>query len=246
MSSALKDFLRQFALVRATAAMVRKRRAAAELARARRPGTYEPMIAEYLGREQQPRLQIGSGPHFFPGWLNTDYFPVSREFVFMDATKQFPLPSDTFELSFSEHIIEHIPYEGGENMLRETFRVLKPGGVVRVATPDLTKFIGLFKPQHTQLEKDYMKWAVDTYYPEVKLYMPGFVLNNFVRNWGHLFIYDPDTLKITLERAGFVDVRQCEPGESQVAGLRGAEHHGKMIGDDFNRFETLVMEGRKP
>lgn len=246
MGSGLKEFLKGVGPLRASVLAARDRRAQMELARARRQPVYQAQIDAYLAQEVMPRLQIGSGRNFIEGWLNTDYAPEDRNYVFLDATKTFPLPSNTFDLTYSEHIIEHIPFQGGENLARESFRILKPGGTMRVATPDLSKFLGLFGREHTEFEKEYMKWGVDTYYPGVGIYNPCMVLNNFVRQWDHLFIYDPDTMKLILERAGFVNVRHCEVGESTVPGLQNIERHAKIIGDAYNRFETMVHEGTKP
>ena len=58
---------------------------------------------------------------------------MSLRVVYMDATEPFPLPSQSFDAVHCEHVIEHVAYEAGMTMLRECRRVLRPGGVLRIA-----------------------------------------------------------------------------------------------------------------
>ena len=89
----------------------------------------------YLAGASEPRLHIGCGGNFLAGWLNTDLYPDTSDVCHLDATAPFPLPDSSFDLIFTEHVIEHIPLTGGLNLLAESFRVLKPGGRIPVGTP---------------------------------------------------------------------------------------------------------------
>src|SRR5215469_1479512 len=82
-----------------------------------------------------PKLHIGCGDHPIEGWINTDLNPCMMGVGPMDATKTFPFVDNFFTHIFSEHMIEHITKEEGEFMLRECFRVLKPGGKIRISCP---------------------------------------------------------------------------------------------------------------
>ena len=60
---------------------------------------------------------------------------------------------------------------------------------------------------------------------------------------GHQFIYDHSTLRVALEKTGFVDIMNRAPGQSDDEILRGVEFHGRIIGnEELNAFETMVME----
>jgi len=205
-------------------------------------------IRRYLNRCDVPRLQLGAGINVLNGWLNTDMFPHPRyrEVVFLDARRRFPLPDCTFQYVFSEHLIEHMEYQDGVRMLGECFRVLRPGGRIRIATPDLRALLDLYRADKTDLQQRYIAWAVDTYLPEIGIYQDVFVINNFFRNWGHRFIYDEKALTDALLRVGFREVRRCEVGDSPDIHLKGLESHGRFIGADFNRLETLVLEAVRP
>src|SRR5512133_1171766 len=95
------------------------------------------IIRRYLRSNTVRKLQIGAGPTQLPGWLCTDIDPRSDEAVYLDATRRFPFEDGTFDYVYSEHMIEHITWLQGLSMLKECRRVMRPGGTLRVATPDL-------------------------------------------------------------------------------------------------------------
>jgi hypothetical protein len=70
--------------------------------------------------------------------------------------------------------------------------------------------------------------------------------NNYMRSWGHQFIYDEATLAGLLAKSGFVSVHRCEIGHSDDLNLAGQEMRQFAIGVAANEFETLVMEATKP
>lgn len=204
-------------------------------------------IQTYLSSHQVRKLQIGAGPNTLEGWLNTDYVPSHRGVIFLNATKRFPFEDRSFDYVFSEHQIEHLTYKEGLFMLRECHRILKTGGRIRIATPDLETLISLYTPNKSDIQQRYIKWIIDKCIPEVGIYRESFVINNAFRNFGHQFIYDRATLQSAMENAGFIDIARYVPGDSDDELLREVESHGKAVGnEDMNRFETLVLEARRP
>jgi predicted SAM-dependent methyltransferase len=178
------------------------------------------------------------------GWLNTDMDPKSREIVFLDATKPLPFKDYNFNYVFAEHCIEHLTYNEGLCMLRECYRILKPGGRIRIATPSLETLVGLYTPHKSELQQRFISWIIDSFLPEVRIYNECFVVNNAFRNpnWGHKFIYDRVTLEMAMKKSGFTNVAHYMPGQSDDAVLRGIEAHGL---EDMNRFETMVLEAER-
>jgi predicted SAM-dependent methyltransferase len=204
------------------------------------------VIKNYFKLHQTRKLQIGTGRNALKGWLNTDRdTAVSKETVFMDAQKKFLFAESTFDYIFCEHFIEHLDYWNGLRFIQECHRVLKPGGKLRISTPDLCFLIDLFAENKTELQHRYIKWAVDSQ-TDFDIYLDTFVINNFFRSWGHKFIYDYKTLKDSMTRCGFINIRQYNPGESDDKNLRGIESHDHEIGKEFNKLESLVLEGTKP
>jgi predicted SAM-dependent methyltransferase len=201
------------------------------------------MASNYLKYSQIRKLQIASGSNVLPGWLNTDLNPA-KEIMFLDASKRLPFGDCTFDYIFTEHFIEHLKYRAGVQLVQECYRILKPGGRLRISTPDLHFLIELCDENKTEVQKRYIKWEVDQYNPD-KIYADTFVVNNFVRG-DHKFIYDYKTLKNLLSKCRFVEVKRYEPGESPDENLLGIESHCRMIGDDFNKLESMVLEAIKP
>jgi predicted SAM-dependent methyltransferase len=204
-------------------------------------------IAEYLRDHPLRKLQLGTGSNVYEGWLNTDVVDFKRknEIVFLDATKPFPLPDAAFDLVFSEHMIEHLTYDDGIRCLAECHRVLRPGGRIRIATPSLDRLITLYDPDQSDLQRRYVRWSIDSFQGGKAPYLAGFVVNNFFRDWGHQFIYDRETLRHALESVGFADVEDWPVGESGDPRFRALERHMRSAAE-FNAFETMVLEARRP
>jgi predicted SAM-dependent methyltransferase len=202
-------------------------------------------VDEYLATNDTKKLQIGAGKNGLPGWLNTDYSPRDGGSLFLDASQPFPFADGVFDCVYSEHVIEHLVYKDGATMLRESHRVLKRGGRIRIATPNLRRITSLLEKPLDDIRRRYIKLATDEHAPENTDYQPSVVVNGFFWDFGHYFVYDPETLGRAFELAGFSGVRQTEVGESEDQNLRNLESHGNIIGDEMNRFETMVFEAVK-
>jgi predicted SAM-dependent methyltransferase len=193
------------------------------------------LIARYLAQNQVRKLQLGTAENAQPGWLNTDLHGYGRkDVVYLDVRKPFPLPDASFDLVYSEHMIEHLTYADGQRCLSESLRVLRPEGTIRIATPSLERLAALYGDG--DVGGRYVQWAVETLDPEVSVPLPGVVINNFFRSWGHRFVYDPATLRQALETAGFVNVEEVPLGE--------LERH---LADtpEFRALETFVLEAKR-
>ena len=114
-------------------------------------------IRDYVSSAEPRKLQLGAGPMPLDGWLNSDIEPFDRV-VYLDASKPFPLEDASFRYIFSEHVIEHLPLEGGDVMLAESYRILEPGGKIRIATPDLDRLLALFDEELDPKEQQYLKF----------------------------------------------------------------------------------------
>lgn len=202
------------------------------------------LIDTYLREKGLKKLHLGCGTALLEGWLNSDYYPISPKVLSLDATKRFPLPSGQFDYVFSEHMIEHISYQGGRRMLNECHRVLKPGGKVRISTPDMRFLIDLYGTGKSAVQEGYIAWAVRTFVPDAPAYEDTFAINNFVRAWGHTFIYDEKTLRGSLENAGFGDITAWELNASSDPELANLEQEDRLP-SGFLRLETLTLEATK-
>lgn len=209
-------------------------------------GTDRRTREKYFRDHHVKKLHLGCGRHVLKGWLNTDSKPISKKAICLDATKPFPFEQDIFDYVYSEHMIEHISYVQGIQLLSESFRVLKPGGKIRIATPDLYFFTGLCGSDKSELQKAYIKHATDRWIDyKPPRYDGTFVVNNHFYSWGHQFLYDEETLGHSLATAGFTNISKYELNESEDKELRSLENTDR-ISEILYKLETFILEGVKP
>lgn len=202
------------------------------------------IIERYLVQEGTRKLQLGCGRHTLKGWLNSDYAPNLNNVISIDATKTYPFEANTFDYIFSEHMIEHFSLRQGHLMLRECFRVLRDGGKLRISTPDLAFLISLYQTDKSELQKEYIKWSTQTFISGAPSCEDTFVINNFVRDWGHTFIYDEKALRFAMQEAGFKEITRFALNESEDLALRDLENIHRMP-EGFLRLESMTLEGTK-
>lgn len=88
------------------------------------------------------KLNIGGGSWFKRGWLNLDYYGDN---AFIDINQnllenqELPFSDESLELIFTSHVLEHLPDEVVLNLLKECYRTLKKGGILRISVPDMEK-----------------------------------------------------------------------------------------------------------
>lgn len=167
------------------------------------------------------RLHLGSGDHVLPCWANIDALALPGVTPW-DLRKPLPVADDSIDLIYSEHFIEHVTRAQGVRLLADCHRALRPGGVIRLSTPDLAKLIEEY--QAGRLDE----WADVDWHPA----SPAQLVNEAVREWGHLFIFDYPELSGLLRELGYRDVRRVRWRESQHAALNGLEcrpDHGEVI-----------------
>ena len=200
-------------------------------------------LRAYLRSSSEPKLHIGSGPVSLEGWLNTD---IVGGDIYLDITRPLPFPDASFQYVFGEHVIEHISEQAGSAICAELWRVTAPGGVVRLTTPDLRKVIALYDDRNETISRaeyaEFLSGVTGKTYDQ-----PCRLLNDYLRLWGHRYIYDEPDLTAKLRRAGFRKVERVEPGHSEHAPLRGVERHGERFGALVweNQAEAMCLEATR-
>ncbi len=89
-------------------------------------------------------LNLGCGSHFHPAWTNIDASYVSPYVQIHDVRKGLPFSDETFDIVYHSHLLEHLPREAALPFSKECYRVLKSGGIIRVAVPDLERITQLY------------------------------------------------------------------------------------------------------
>jgi predicted SAM-dependent methyltransferase len=162
----------------------------------------------------------------------------------MDATQRFPFKDGTFQYIYTEHMIEHVAYQRALYMLRECYRVMRKGGVIRVITPDLGAILGLHSGNLCADQQKYLFWFCQTFVPPECPPNAASAINTMFRLWGHQFIYDEETLADTMRAAGFSSVTRWLIGDSNHPDLRDLGNEQRYPEGLLN-FESVTLEGRK-
>lgn len=82
-------------------------------------------------------LNIGCGRRFHPDWINLDIFPAHSTVTKCDILNGIPYPQNFFDVVYHSHVLEHLEKKIAPLFINECCRVLKSGGILRVAVPDL-------------------------------------------------------------------------------------------------------------
>ena len=168
------------------------------------------------------RLHIGSGSSYKPGWTNIDLLPVKVD-VPWNLARGIPFPDASVDAVFHEHLQEHLTLGQGFALARESLRVLRPGGVLRIGVPDAGQALQSYAGNW---DDDWARSAAT----------PMIAVQRLFYEHQHRAMYDGQTLKLMLEVAGFVDVTRCAFGEGRAA---DADSPARAAG-------TLYVEGLRP
>ena len=92
----------------------------------------------------KPRLNLGCGSQVHPEWTNVDIMPRHPGVINHDLNKRLPFADASFEVVYHSHVLEHLTKAHGKAFVGECYRVLKPGGILRVVVPDLEMIARLY------------------------------------------------------------------------------------------------------
>lgn len=152
------------------------------------------VVPEPIVRVDTPiKLNIGSG---LPGEVSA---PQPEGYTPIDAR----LGHDLFKLDYADnsveeiyasHVLEHISHQRRSVALAEWFRVLRPGGRVRISVPDFKKIVEVYQSGRRDIPIEGIMYGGQDY-PE-----------NF-----HHSGYDEDSLWYWMDKAGFVGIDKFAP-----------------------------------
>lgn len=165
------------------------------------------------------KLNLGCGLDRKPGWVNVDSeksYPVD---VYHDLSQGIPVETGKADFIYTEHFIEHLNRPSGVAFLRECHRALRPGGVVRLSTPDLFYFTTLYRAAYQGDPNALNTWEIAKWVPKT----PAQMMNEEFRMWGHQFIYDCPELLEVLGEAGFSQKSRVQWGKSEYPELCNLE-----------------------
>jgi predicted SAM-dependent methyltransferase len=90
------------------------------------------------------RIHLGCGDIKLEGWINLDVGRRSEADIRVDLRGGLPLRPQSVSRIYSEHLLEHLCVEDGQTLLTDCFNALEPGGVMRIAMPDLKHLVDAY------------------------------------------------------------------------------------------------------
>lgn len=145
---------------------------------------------------------------------------IFRKVHYLNVSKPFPFASGSVDAVFSSHIIEHLHPETARHFIQESFRVMRPGGVIRVVAPSL-------------------EWAMSFYQESDPARFLEVVFENnhtSVKN-RHQWMYTGSSLADLLIELGFKDVRQETYRQGRLPDVQTIDNRPE---------NSIYVEGIKP
>lgn len=167
-----------------------------------------------IRKKSARRVQIGGGSHYLEGFLNIDIVPPAD--IVWDVREELPLASESSELIFSEHLLEHLDYPASAKKLaKECFRVLEKGGRLILGVPNSEQAVRAYVTRDPHyFARTAGRWqrkrdcVIETYID---------VLNYHFRDQQdddkyspHLWSYDLEKLEFMLKASGFTEIGEWE------------------------------------
>jgi SAM-dependent methyltransferase len=176
------------------------------------------------------RLNIGCGKFPRPGWINLDNKVRPGVDCVADLRGDLPFADGSVDYAVAIHVLPHIRLDGLTAALGRIRRILKPGGVLRLALPDLEKALDAFR------RGDAAYFAV----PDARWKSLGAKLVAQIV-W-HNDLQTPftfDLAKEALEKAGFDGAARCAFRETR-------SRFREIVDCDNREAESFFVEASRP
>lgn len=181
-------------------------------------------------RRREPNralLQIGSGLNPLPAFENLDFYFAHRgqaKHVGHDLREQLPYADNSFEGVYSEHTLEHMYPAEAIALIREVYRVLKPGGIFRCSVPNLARFVAFYNGEDVPTQFNTFSSGCEAMW-------------NLTQNHGHRSVWDADMMQRQMLEAGFASAEERAYREGSDARL--------LVDQDYRAWESLYVESVK-
>ncbi|MEF3279760.1 MAG: methyltransferase domain-containing protein [Elusimicrobiota bacterium] len=109
-------------------------------------------------------LNLACGDRFHKDWINIDFHSNSSSVIRVNILKGLDFESNTFDAVYTSHFLEHLPKNKAVFVLKEIYRVLKPGGILRVVVPDLEniarEYLKILENINNEDYKERYEWII--------------------------------------------------------------------------------------
>ena len=207
------------------------------LSRAKRPlGRYR--FRRAVNTKTSPlRIELGAWTTERPGWISTDVHWRGR--TYLDGTRAWPIPDESVEFIYADNVIEHLSLEQNRYLLAEAHRVLRPGGRIRLVTPDIGALVQTYLADEEHARPLREELAAEGYLVAHQVDVLRFAFQDDGHSQGYL--WDEVSLSTELVKAGFSHWCTYVAGVSDEPDLCGLESRtGTPVADI-----CIVMEAEK-
>jgi predicted SAM-dependent methyltransferase len=171
-------------------------------------------------------LHLGCGGIRKEGWLNVDLVGDPVDLAW-DLAKPLPFADGSVDAVFHEHLLEHLPLAAGLSFTQECFRVLRPGGIIRVGVPDAGRLLRSYvDPNDDYLDRLHPGRPTRLLAAQELFYWHR-----------HCTMFDTDTLTLLLVECGFEGVAERSFGVSDLPVAPDSEQR---------RANSLYVEAHRP
>jgi predicted SAM-dependent methyltransferase len=136
--------------------------------------------------DKLPYLNLGCGSHFNRQWVNVDTLKSGEDVIAHNLLEGVPFDDNSFEVVYHSHVLEHFQKNDAPKFIAECYRVLKPGGIIRIAVPDLEQIVnnytrllnmGKADPVNEKIRADYEWIKIEMYDQTVRNVTGGEMAN---------------------------------------------------------------------
>jgi predicted SAM-dependent methyltransferase len=170
------------------------------------------------------RLHLGCGGEPKENWVNIDLVGDPIQLAW-NLAKGVPFEDNSVDAIFHEHLLEHIPLRSGFILMNESFRVLKPGGILRIGVPDAGGLLDSYNGDGSYIEEIHPNRPTRLLAVQELFYWHR-----------HTTMFDEETLALMFRAAGFEEPKRRKFGDTDL---------GQAPDTERRRAETLYMEARK-
>jgi len=170
-------------------------------------------------------LHIGCGGNYYKEYLNCD---IKNADFLVDVRNSIDLPDQIVNFIYSEHFIEHILFDEALFFMRESYRLLKKGGIFRCLMPDFSMLLEIIDNRPDLIKRIKQKFTEGVYNDEGQCIMKPVlskdatelwdarddICNSFMRRYGHKYLWSANHLKKALKKIGFNKVFIMNYGQS--------------------------------
>ena len=157
---------------------------------------------------------------------------ILNKAIYGDITKKLPIKDETVDYLYASHVLEHLPFREFRKALKESYRILKKGGVFRVVVPNFDFFIQQYKDSTSKTKS--IDFCLNS-----SLGSEYFV-NIFSRMRGsdkHNIMFDYETLENELKNFKFSVIRIAKYNDSSFEIFKEIEDKYRLIYPENIGFE---------